>query len=385
VELIAKVTMVRNCIQIFTTTLTLAAALTLPMQAYAAGRDSQRLARAKDYIADEQWSRAVVELRAAVADPKEKSKDEALYWLAHSLNQAGDSAAALATIRRLEQDFPSSLWVKPAGSLRLDIAYHLGRHDVLWWTVAPPSPPPAPMTQPPTPNPARPVKPAPARPNAWFPEWYNPDVDLRIQALQSLIRTDALRVIPILKEIALDSDNPGQARRALFVLAQSGRPEARDTVVEVAKSAPEPVRIAAVRELSRFTGPEIAQELLRVYSTANTPVKQQVVWSLGERAERTALLRIAQSEKDPHLRDTAIVTLGQAGGGEQLRVLYQRASAELKRPIIVGFFNARQEEDLIRIADQERDPALRAEALVRLQLMGTPKAREYLQKINRNR
>ena len=90
--------------------------------AAAAAPDSARLGRAKDYIADEQWTRAIAELRAVVADPKDKSRDEALYWLAHSLNQAGDSAAAITTIRRLEREYPTSLWVKPAGSLRVDIA-----------------------------------------------------------------------------------------------------------------------------------------------------------------------------------------------------------------------------------------------------------------------
>ena len=109
--------------------------------AAAAAPDSARLGRAKDYIADEQWTRAIAELRTVVADPKDKSRDEALYWLAHSLNQAGDSAAAITTIRRLEREYPTSLWVKPAGSLRVDIAVHLQRSDVLWWMAVPPAPP----------------------------------------------------------------------------------------------------------------------------------------------------------------------------------------------------------------------------------------------------
>ena len=151
-----------------------------------------------------------------------------------------------------------------------------------------------------------------------MPEFYRPDTDLRIQALGSLIRTDAQRVIPMLKEIALDSTEPGEARRAVFVLAQSGRQDAQDTVVLVAKSGSETVRVAAVRELGRFGGPEIATELLQVYQTANALVKRQVVSSLGERSERTALLRIAETEHDPQLKATAIVTLGRAGGGDVL-------------------------------------------------------------------
>jgi HEAT repeat protein len=212
-----------------------------------------------------------------------------------------------------------------------------------------------------------------------LPDNYLPDTDLRIQALGSLIRTDAPRVIPMLKEIALDSVNPGEARRALFVLAQSGRPEARSTVVEVAKTGPEPVRIAAVRELGRVVGPGITNELLEVYSISNPRVKYEVVTSLGERAATTALFRIVQSETDRPLRDRAIVTLGEAGGQDQLRILYTRASADTKRPIIVALFNARAEDELIRIADRERDPAVRQEILSRLRLLGTPRAKAYVE------
>src|SRR4051812_34474841 len=107
----------------------------------AAGAESQRLERAKDLIGDEQWVRAIDELQGAVADPKEPNKDEALFWLAHSENQARDSAAAVATIRRLEREYPASRWGEPARSLRVEIAQRLQRNDVLWDTAVPPPPP----------------------------------------------------------------------------------------------------------------------------------------------------------------------------------------------------------------------------------------------------
>ena len=389
--------------------------------AAAAAPDSARLGRAKDYIADEQWTRAIAELRTVVADPKDKSRDEALYWLAHSLNQAGDSAAAITTIRRLEREYPTSLWVKPAGSLRVDIAVHLQRSDVLWWMAVPPAPPapaavaaprapsvppaappppvlatpPAPAVPPPPPPGHRPLPPPaaphvapafptpPVPPAAWLPEEYRPDADIRIQALDRLMVTDATRVIPILKQIVLASENAREASRALFVLAQSGQPEARQTVVQVAMLASEPVRIAAVKELGRFGGPDASQDLMRVYASSDLAVKMQVVTSLGERAERTALLQIAKSEKDPSVKATAILTAGQAGGPEvkeQLRLLYKQVGMDAKRPIILGLFSARAEDELIRIADEEKDPQLRAEALMRLRLLGTPRAKAYLQK-----
>jgi hypothetical protein len=395
---------------------------------------SPRLERAKDYIADEQWERAIEQLKAAAADAGERHKDEALFWLAHSQHQARDLAAAVETIARLEKQHPASRWVKPARSLRVEIAQKLRRHDVLWWTAAPPAPPvpamplgvaapptaaapvppppvmskppatPRPTAAPPAgtppPPPASTPPAAPAAPAArvftfdgrgsvvtprpstvWIPSTsWDPDTNLRIQALGSLIQTDSARVIPILREIALESPDANEASRAIFVLAQSGRPEAQSTVIEVAKTGSELVQIAAVRELGRFGGPRAAEELLTVYALGNPRVKYQVVHSLGERSATTALLRIAETEKDRKLQETAIVRLGQAGASEQLVRFYSRARADLKRPIIMGLFNARAEDELIRIATQEKDPAIRAEALTRLRLLGTDKARAFVEK-----
>src|SRR6266542_5984906 len=221
-------------------------ALLSPQMLLAKPLESKRMERAKDLIAEEQWARAIDELKAAAADQKEPNKDEALFWLAHSQNQTRDGAAAVETIRRLELDFPASRWVKPARSLRIEISQRLRRHDVLWYTAAPPPPSPAPAppatTAPPTPTPpavpppvgpmataapplpttpravriprpaapstppsaVQPAVPAPAPwpplpPPAWVPEGYLPDTDLRIQALGSLIHTDAAKVIPMLR------------------------------------------------------------------------------------------------------------------------------------------------------------------------------------------
>jgi len=389
----------------------LAAAL-VPQLAQARAVESKRMERAKDLIADEQWVRAVDELKAAVADPKETNKDEALFWLAHSLNQTQDASAAVETIRRLEREYPASRWVKPARSLRIEIAQRLQRNDVLWYTATSPVPPPAPMpTAAPFPAPAipPPLAPVPAStpvprkaplspalpaktppppafpatpmpPQVWFPEGFFPDMDLRIQALASLIRTDAPRVIPILKSIALESSDAGEGRRALLVLAQSGRPEARATVIDVAKTGPEPVRVAAVRELGRLGGPAVVDDLLQVYTTGSEQVKYQVVSALAQRDAAAALMKIAQSETDKPVRDVAIITMGQAGGRQQLAMMYPKAAADAKRPIIVGLFNAQAEDELIQIAEREKDPGIREEALAQLRMLGTPRAKAYLAK-----
>ena len=59
--------------------------------------------------------------------------------------------------------------------------------------------------------------------------------------------------------------------RALFVLAQSGKPEARQVLVDIAKSNPNPdVQKHAIRNLGLFGGPESQQTLVDIYSTSQS-------------------------------------------------------------------------------------------------------------------
>ncbi len=379
--------------------------------AQAAAPESKRLIRARDYITDEQWAQAIDLLRAAVDDAKEPQRDQALYWLAHSLHHSGDSGAAVAAISRLEREYPRSMWVKPGQALRIEIAVRLGRSDVLWWTAAPrmrvpvpgergpvrvetpaptPTEPPEPSAPKAAPKPGKPLSmPAPAkgvRPAPPSPMWYGsaiePDTELRVQALGGLMRTDADLVIPMLAEIANQHDKPRTASSAVIVLAQSPLPKARATVLQVAKTAPEQVQIVAVRALAGIGGRQASNDLMQVYVTANEPVKWQIAKSLGDLQQPGPLMQIIRTEKEGRILSTALISLGRAGAVDQLASFYKTASVVNKRSIIEGFVSARAELQLIRVADLERkgNPALRQVALERLKLFDTAQARAYLER-----
>jgi hypothetical protein len=417
--------------------------LAIGMAVAAPAPDSKRMGRAKDFIADEQWGRAIVELQAAVDDPKEENRAEALFWLAHSQHQAGDDSSALQSIARLERTAPTSPWVHPARSLRIEIAQRLRLDGWLWTMAAPPAPPtpaaapvrpgamprpaamtppaqpapptmtmtmttapppavpmPAPPAPPPgvaappsrSPHPARPpvapapVPPAPFAPTPWTSEvWLVPapgetDATLRVQALTGLLDAHSTLVIPLLRQIALDRNSPDEARMAVFALGQSRVPEARRTVVEIAHDGAEPVRIAAVRELGRFDGPSISTELMRVYRTSSTSrLRRQVVSSLGERADNVSLLRIVKVEEEPTVRNYAIVTLGRTGTREQLRTLYTQAPPNSRLAVLAALLTVKDDDELIRIAKTERDPSLRLRARQQLRVLATPKALKFLE------
>ena len=375
--------------------------------AHAAAPESKRLIRARDYITDEQWAQAIDLLRAAVDDPKEPQRDQALYWLAHSLHHSGDSGAAVAAISRLEREYPRSMWVKPGQALRIEIAVRLGRNDVLWWTATTPrmrapiesgpvrgdAPAPTPTAPPAAAEPKaapKAVRPTPMPPakmprllppsRMWYAPDIEPDAELRVQALGGLMRTDAELVIPMLAEIAHQHDKPRTASSAVIVLAQSPLPKARATVLEVAKTAPEQVQIVAVRALAGIGGRQASNDLMQVYVTANEPVKWQIAKSLGDLQQPAPLLQIIRTEKEGRILSTALISLGRAGAVDQLASFYKTASVANKRSIIEGFVSARAETQLIRVADLEKkgNPELRRVALERLKLFDTVQARAYL-------
>ena len=214
---------------------------------------------------------------------------------------------------------------------------------------------------------------------AWLPDNYLPDTDLRIQALGSLIRTDAPRVIPMLKEIALDSGESGRsaprALRARPVRTAGGALHGRGGGEDGPRAGSHRGRPRARTGRRARHRERPARGLLDV----EPAVKYEVVSSLGERAATTALcphraVRNGPSAARPRDRDAR--RSGRTGAAAP--PVSPRA-ADTKRPIIVALFNARAEEELIRIADRERDPAVRQDILSRLRLLGTPRAKAYLE------
>jgi HEAT repeat protein len=154
-------------------------------------------------------------------------------------------------------------------------------------------------------------------------------------------------------------------------------------VLEVARIGPEPVQIEAVRALGRIRGTDVSTTLMEVYSIGAEPVKFQVLQSFGQRAETVSLLRIAESEANQPLRDAAIQTLGRTPrGGFYLRGMYEKVSFASKKAIIIGLFNARDVDGLIRIHTRERQSKLRQEVIERLRLLGTPRAKQYLEQLD---
>ncbi len=343
-------------------TLAVAATLVAVVSAGAPLPDSDRLTRAKDLIASEQWSGAVKELRSAIADRREPSRDEALFWLAHSLHETGEPDDALATIDRLEREYPRSRWVKPARSLRIEIAGQQGRTDLLLAPMAVPRVPATGHRAVPSRPPVPPVPPA--------PPGLPPDLDLQLETLQVLMDTslrhgiDTAPTVTVLADLARSGGDPSVRRRALFILAQTRDPRAREVIQHLAESGTSDVRVFAVQQLGLFGGADARQPLIDIYQAGSPDVKRQVLKSFRARGDRGALVDAARRERDRALRDDAIQQLGLLGSRRELMDLYTSGLPATGK-ILEALFAGGAREELLRISRDASNAQVRAAAAAR--------------------
>src|ERR1700690_181619 len=157
--------------------------------------------------------------------------DAALYWLAYAQNRQGKKDAALGTIADLKKRFPQSRWKKDAEALEIEVHSSTG---------------------------------AKANPEA------QGDEDLKMLALQGLMNSDPGKAIPMVEKMLNGSASPKDKSKALFVLAQSGSPEAQEVLARVAKGQSNPdMQRKAIQYLATFGGQRAGQTLADVYASSN--------------------------------------------------------------------------------------------------------------------
>src|SRR5258707_9746218 len=153
-----------------------------------------------------------------LADMNGPQTDAALYWKAYAENRLGKRDAALATIADVKRRFPQSRWLKDAGALEIEVRQSTG-------------------------NPAHPEN--------------QSDEELRMLALQGIMNGDPQKGISILENILNGSGTPKLKSRALFMAAQSGKPESREILAKIARGQNNPeLQRKAVEYLGLFGGAE---------------------------------------------------------------------------------------------------------------------------------
>ena len=272
--------------------------------------------------------------------------DAALYWQAYAENRLGKRDAALAAIADLKQRFPQSRWQKDAAALEIEVRQSSGQ---------------------------------PPRPEA------QSDEELKMLALNGLVHSDPERAVPVLRKVLESSAAPKEKERALFVLAQSGSPQGREIIVQIARGQGNPdLQRKAIQYLGLFGGTQARQIMAEVYASpsTDTSVRRAILRSYMLAKDKEHLVQAAKSEKDDGLKREAIRQLGLMRAENELQQLYRpENSPEVRRELLQAFFLAGDAAKLLEIAQTDKDPELRRAAVRNLGLIRSEDAAKGLQTI----
>jgi TolA-binding protein len=272
--------------------------------------------------------------------------DAALYWKAYAENRLGKRDAALAAIGDLKQRFPQSRWQKDAAALEIEVRQSSGQ--------------------------------AP-RPEA------QSDEELRMLALNGLVRSDPERAIPVLGKVLDSSASPKEKERALFVLAQSGSQQGREIIVKIARGQGNPdLQRKAIQYLGLFGGEQARQTMAEVYASSSTDalVKRAILRSYMVAGDKERLFQAAKIEKDDELKLEAVRQLGVMHAQNELQELYRTdSSPEVRRELLQAFFLAGNSSKLLEVAQSDPDKELRRRAVRNLGLIHSDDAAKALQSI----
>jgi HEAT repeat protein len=265
--------------------------------------------------------------------------DAAMYWKAYAQYMLRKNDDALATIAQLRKEFPQSRYLNDAKVLENDV---------------------------------RRVDPATI-----------PDPELKVLAINAMQSADPARAVPLLEGVLNTTNTLSVKRQALFVLAQSTEPRARQVLLNIAKGSGNPdLQIAAIRYLQ--TGKDrqaTSTELKSIYeSTTDLNVRRAIIEAYTDTWNTHELTMIASTSNTPmSVRTSAINGLASVGAPKDLWAIYQKETdKDLKMQMISAFGSMQALDELTQIVKNEKEPTVRARAIRALGNMKTEKTGQML-------
>lgn len=291
------------------------------------------------FMSRREYERAIGQFDQVISG-KGTRADAALYHKAYAQYRLGRSNDASATLADLRKNHPQSRYLKDASALDTAVRASAGQ---------------------------------PIRPEA------ADDDELKLLAINALQHSDPERTLPLIEGVLNGTNSLQLKQRALFVLAQSSQPRAREVLLNYAKGAGNPdLQRTAIQYLStRGKERATSAELKAIYeSTSDEDIKRAVISAWGTMGDSVMLAEIAASASAPTaLRTTAMNRMADPEAANTLWSLYQKEqNKELRSTILsrLGSLGAMDRlQDVIR---SEKDVELRRRAIRSLGNMRSDKS-----------
>ena len=293
-----------------------------------------------------QWDEALSNFNRVVSNAGPRAEG-ALYWKAYTLNKLGRRDEARAAIADLRKMYPMSRWLDDANALDMEIQQAAGRS---------------------------------------VPPENQPDEELKLMALNALVRSDPDRALPLLENLLKSAQTPRLKERALFVLSQTDSPRAQQMLEQVARGGGNPdLQVTAITYLgaiSRRRGN--SQPLYDIYAaTSDVNVKRALLQALRSAGDTDHIMQAIKIEKSPELRAEGIRLLGaKADAGDALAAMWAtETDQQVKYAILDSLNGQRNAKALVDLARKEKDPQMKKEIVRRLSNMESKEATDYLMEI----
>jgi hypothetical protein len=249
---------------------------------------------------DQRWSDAVLSFDQVI-HAKSKKADAAFYWKAYSLNKLGKQQLAADTCDQLRTQFKDSSWNEDCRVLGLslstaqDHSADLSHSQSLQLKV----------------NGSQ----------------KDPDAEIKILALNSLMLRDPARAIPLLRGILTGNQSDEFKQKALLILAQNSLQAADDMMRDVVMGKMGlDLQRSAIRDCGIYQSKRLDDALADAYRTStDEKVKRTVIAALFTSGDDTRLVDLARQEKDLALKRTIVSQIslmsGKAGTDYMMELL----------------------------------------------------------------
>lgn len=220
----------------------------------------------------------------------------------------------------------------------------------------------------------------------------DPDGEVREQAVFWLSQVSSPRAVAALDSIAQKSTDPELQDKAVFALSQQDDPRAAQALRAIAerRDVPREIRGKAIFWLGQSKGSG-GEYLRSLYGRLDDEeLKEKVIFGIaqsGTPEDRRWLLEVARDPKGSvEVRKKAIFWLSQAGGSAtELGTIYGTlAEPELKEQVIFALSQVKEGgavDQLIDIARKDKDPEMRKRAIFWLGQSHDPRAAQAIEQI----
>ena len=239
---------------------------------------------------ERRWSDAVLSFDQVI-NAKGKKADAALYWKAYSLNKLDKQQLAADTCVQLRSQFKDSAWNEDCRALSLSLRVDHAPSNSL--------------------SIAQSLQLNLNMPVLSSGREKDPDAEIKILALNSVMRHDPAQAIPLLRGV-LTGDQPAAVKQhALFVLAQSSSPEAQAMMHDLVlgKMGPD-LQYRAIQDCGIYQGKRANDALADAYrASSDVKVKRAVISAFFVSGDDVHLVDLARQEKDLELKRTIVSQL----------------------------------------------------------------------------